>query len=191
MIFRALWLVTFALGAVACGEDLTPNDLCGGFYGSDRTVAVIKSNDMEESEFLQGASIGGVSSDNRRSVTFNTDMPLCVCSRVDVKVSGSSVLADPNADVTLTVGLVSNAEVTPITLENGASGEATWNQDVPLKTKGHGGLSYSFSLLITYNFPSVGSKQVDAAELRRILRTLSGTARYMTFVSGPCLNVNL
>lgn len=83
------------------------------------------------------------------------------------------------------VGLVSNAEVTPVdvTEENGAF---EWEQDVGLKTKGHGALSYSFTILITYTFPSVGGRRDDATELRRLISGLSSNALFMTFTNDPC-----
>jgi hypothetical protein len=144
---------------------------------------------MPDSEFLQGASVGGVSEDNRRSVTFISEMPLCVCSRRPVTVEGYTTKADPNADVTVLVGLVSNAEATPIQVEESTDGLSfTWTQDVPLKTKGHGALAFSFSLLITYSFPSVGSQQDDVAELRRIISNLQLTGRYWDFTNDPCSN---
>ncbi len=146
---------------------------------------------MEEAEFLAGASLGGVSADNRRSVTFISEMPLCVCSNVDVLVKGNTWLSEPAADVTLTVSLIQNGEVTPIALESPELGFMRWEQAVPLQTKGHAGLSYSFSILINYSFPSVGSKKDDVAELRRLMHSVDCTATYMTFRREPCTNVNL
>jgi hypothetical protein len=183
MLFRISLTVILAVGAFACGGGLED---CGDTSGRER-VEVTKNAQMTDSEFLQGASVGGVSEDNRRSVTFISEMPLCVCSRYDVYVYGDTTKVDPNADVTVFVSLVSNAEGTPIEVKGPTDGlKFTWDQKVPLKTKGHGALSYGFSLLITYSFPSVGSEQDDVAELRRIISDLSCTGKYYTFTNEPC-----
>lgn len=189
-VFGRFLLAVFAAGAVACGLEAGSDEEACGKFRSTRDVEISKSSSMAEAEFLTGASVGGVV-DNRRSVTFITEMPLCVCSNVDVLVKGSSWLSLPGADVTLTVGLIQNGEVTSIDLESPISGFKRWEQAVPLQTKGHAGLSYSFSILITYNFPSVGSQDDDVAELRRLMQSLECTATYTTFTREPCVNVNL
>ena len=190
-VFGKFLLVVFAGGAVACGLEAGSDAEACGKDRSTRDVEISKSSSMEEAEFLTGASVGGVSADNRRSVTFITEMPLCVCSNVDVFVRGSSWLSLPAADVTLTVSLIQNGEVTSIDLESPASGFTRWEQAVPLQTKGHAGLSYSFSILINYSFPSVGSTEDDVAELRRLMHSLDCTATYTTFTREPCANLNL
>ena len=142
---------------------------------------------MTDAEFFEGASIGGVSEDNRRSVTFISDMSFCGCSDEPVEVRGGTTKADPNADVTISVGLVSDAESTPIDIEGPTNGgQYTWTQYVVLRTKGHGALAYGFNLLVNYSFPSVGDTKDDMAELRRIISSVSCRGRYYTFSKDPC-----
>lgn len=186
MFFRVLLVLMFAMGVSACGSSSTRDRYCGQTSDWLR-VELEKNAGMTDAEFFEGASVGGVSADNRRTVTFMTEMPLCVCSEEPVEVRGRTVKADPGADVTVSVGLVSAAESTVIDVEGPTDqGEFTWSKYVVLRTKGHGALAYSFSVLITYSFPSVGDSHEDGAELRRIISELSCTGRYYRFTNDPC-----
>lgn len=96
MVLRSSLLVVFAVVAVGCGEETSGSGACGPGAFID-TVKIVRDEAMTESEFLQGASMGGVSSDNRRSVTFISEMPLCVCSAMDVKVVGRTTKRIPTS----------------------------------------------------------------------------------------------
>ena len=165
MLFRASLVVILAVELVACGSG--PSESCGK-SSSSRSVRIKKDAKMSDSE---------------------SEMPLCVCSFHSVNTYGwTKTLAD--ADVEVTVTLVSNQEFTPIEVDPSTVGTNwSWDDYIRLKTKGHGALAYSFSLLITYNFPSVGSEQDDIAELRRLVSELTCVGKYYTFTNEPCSNI--